>query len=243
MQVKNSLANRPTESVTEFQVGNDKVTLSPSIVRNYLTNGNGTVTDQEVNYFVHLCRGQGLNPFLKEIYLIKFGQQPATFVVSKEAFLKRAEANSQYDGAESGIIVMNGNGEIIERKGGFFLKGSEQVVGGWAKVYRKDRKYPCEVQVSFDEYAGRKSDGQLNNQWATKPATMIKKVALVQALRESFPNDLNNLYTAEEQGDMEIPYVDSRPIEQPKYNQQDVTEPQFETDRQAEPVMNNESLV
>lgn len=176
MQVQNNLANRPTESVTEFQVGNDKVTLSPSIVRNYLTNGNGTVTDQEVNYFVHLCRGQGLNPFLKEIYLIKFGQQPATFVVSKEAFLKRAEANPQYDGAESGIIVMNGNGDLIERKGGFFLKGSEQVVGGWAKVYRKDRKYPCEVQVSFDEYAGRKSDGQLNNQWATKPATMIKKL-------------------------------------------------------------------
>ena len=180
---------------------------------------------------------------MKEIYLIKFGQQPATFVVSKEACLKRAEANSQYDGAESGIIVMNGNGEIIERKGGFFLKGSEQVVGGWAKVYRKDRKYPCEVQVSFDEYAGRKSDGQLNNQWATKPATMIKKVALVQALRESFPNDLNNLYTAEEQGDTEIPYVDSRPIEQPKYNQQDVPETQFEPDKQAEPVMNNESLV
>ena len=243
MQVKNSLANRPTESVTEFQVGNDKVTLSPSIVRNYLTNGNGTVTDQEVNYFVHLCRGQGLNPFLKEIYLIKFGQQPATFVVSKEAFLKRAEANSQYDGSESGIIVLNKDGELIERKGGFFLKDSEQVVGGWAKVYRKDRKYPSDVQVTFEEYAGRTKEGNLNSNWATKPATMIKKVALVQALRESFPNDLNNLYTAEEQGDMEIPYVDSRPIEQPKYNQQDIPEPQFEPDRQAEPVMNNESLV
>lgn len=42
---------------------------------------------------------------------------------------------------------------------------------------------------------------------------------------------------------MEIPYVDTRPIEQPKYHQQDVTEPQFEPDRQAETVMNNETLV
>lgn len=243
MTVQNSLARKSNESVTTFTVGNDTVTLSPSIVRNYLTNGNGAVTDQEVNYFVHLCRGQGLNPFLKEIYLIKFGQQPATFVVSKEAFLKRAEANSQYDGSESGIIVLNKDGELIERKGGFFLKDSEQVVGGWAKVYRKDRKYPSDVQVTFEEYAGRTKDGNLNSNWANRPATMIKKVALVQALRESFPNDLNNLYTAEEQGDMEIPYVDSRPIEQPKYNQQDVPETQFEPDRQAEPVMNNESLV
>ena len=243
MQVQNSLARKSNESVTTFTVGNDTVTLSPSIVRNYLTNGNGAVTDQEVNYFVHLCRGQGLNPFLKEIYLIKFGTQPATFVVSKEAFLKRAEANPQYDGSESGIIVLNKDGELIERKGGFFLKDSEQVVGGWAKVYRKDRKYPSDVQVTFEEYAGRTKDGNLNSNWANRPATMIKKVALVQALREAFPNDLNNLYTAEEQGDMEIPYVDSRPIEQPKYNQQDIPEPQFEPDRQAEPVMNNESLV
>lgn len=225
MQVKNSLANRPTESVTEFQVGNDKVTLSPSIVRNYLTNGNGTVTDQEVNYFVHLCRGQGLNPFLKEIYLIKFGQQPATFVVSKEAFLKRAEANPQYDGSESGIIVLNKDGELIERKGGFFLKDSEQVVGGWAKVYRKDRKYPSDVQVTFEEYAGRTKDGNLNSNWANRPATMIKKVALVQALREAFPNDLNNLYTEEEQGDIQMPMVDTTPIEQPKPVQQNFQQP------------------
>lgn len=225
MQVKNSLAKKSNESVTTFTVGNDTVTLSPSIVRNYLTNGNGAVTDQEVNYFVHLCRGQGLNPFLKEIYLIKFGQQPATFVVSKEAFLKRAEANPQYDGSESGIIVLNKDGELIERKGGFFLKDSEQVVGGWAKVYRKDRKYPSDVQVTFEEYAGRTKDGNLNSNWANRPATMIKKVALVQALREAFPNDLNNLYTEEEQGDIQIPMVDTTPIEQPKPVQQNFQQP------------------
>lgn len=225
MQVQNSLARKSNESVTTFTVGNDTVTLSPSIVRNYLTNGNGAVTDQEVNYFVHLCRGQRLNPFLKEIYLIKFGTQPATFVVSKEAFLKRAEANPQYDGSESGIIVLNKDGELIERKGGFFLKDSEQVVGGWAKVYRKDRKYPSDVQVTFEEYAGRTKDGNLNSNWANRPATMIKKVALVQALREAFPNDLNNLYTEEEQGDIQIPMVDTTPIEQPKPVQQNFQQP------------------
>ena len=225
MTVQNSLVRKSNESVTTFTVGNDTVTLSPSIVRNYLTNGNGAVTDQEVNYFVHLCRGQRLNPFLKEIYLIKFGTQPATFVVSKEAFLKRAEANPQYDGSESGIIVLNKDGELIERKGGFFLKDSEQVVGGWAKVYRKDRKYPSDVQVTFEEYAGRTKDGNLNSNWANRPATMIKKVALVQALREAFPNDLNNLYTEEEQGDIQIPMVDTTPIEQPKPVQQNFQQP------------------
>ena len=121
MTVRNTLQKKEEHSIT-FMVGNDEVKLSPSIIRNYLVNGNGAVTDQEVNYFIHLCRGQNLNPFLKEIYLIKFGQQPATFVVAKEAFLKRAEANPQYDGSESGIIVIDQNNEIVNRKGGFYLK-------------------------------------------------------------------------------------------------------------------------
>ena len=37
--------------------------------------------------------------------------------------------------------------------------------------------------------------------------------------------------------------INEVPDETPKHHQQDVTEPQFEPDRQAEPVMNNESLV
>ncbi len=36
--------------------------------------------------------------------------------------------------------------------------------------------------------------------WAAKPGTMIRKVALVQALREAFPEDLQALYDAEEMG-------------------------------------------
>ncbi len=51
--------------------------------------------------------------------------------------------------------------------------------------------------VGFDEYAGKK-DGSLNSQWAKKPATMIRKVAVVQALREAFPDRFQGLYAQEE---------------------------------------------
>ena len=80
------------------------------------------------------------------------------------------------------------------------------------------------MEVTFDEYAGRKSDGTLNSNWSGKPATMIKKVALVQALREAFPNDLNNLYTEEEQGDIEVPYIPETPVEQPTEQKQEVVD-------------------
>lgn len=68
----------------------------------------------------------------------------------------------------------------------FFIvaAGSDGIVArfGWAEVFRKDRAHSSRVEVSFDEYVGRKNDGTINGQWSKKPATMIRKVAIVQAL-------------------------------------------------------------
>ena len=69
--------------------------------------------------------------------------------------------------------------------------------------------------MSFDEYVGRKKDGSLNSQWSKKPATMIRKVALVQALRETFPSAFGGMYAAEEQGTEEPEaYAMTPPVEE-----------------------------
>jgi phage recombination protein Bet len=217
MAVTNSLApkkNNDNQALT-YKVGNDEIKLTMATVKNYLVSGSAKdVTTQELVTYMNLCRYQGLNPWVKECYLIKYGTQPATMVVSKEAFQKRAEANPNYDGMSAGIITFNPeSGEISYRNGAFFLPG-EQIVGGWAEVHRKDRNYPCRVEVSYDEYVGKTKDGKVNNQWATKPATMIRKVAIAQALRETFPAALGGLFTAEEQNVAEP--LDTRPIEVPE---------------------------
>ena len=74
---------------------------------------------------------------------------------------------------------------------------------------------PIESSVSFDEYVGRKSNGEINSQWKSKPATMIRKVALVQALREAFPDDFSGMYAGEEMGidDTELSDI---PVEAPE---------------------------
>lgn len=198
MAVNNTLApKKQNTSVSKFSTDTGEITLSNQIVRQYLTNGNGQVSDQECMMFIALCKGQKLNPFLKEAYLIKYGNsQPATMVVSKDVYQKRAENNPQYDGKKSGIIVLS-DGCIEYRDGTFYLP-DEQLVGGWCEVYRKDRSHSERVEVSFDEYVGRTKDGEINGQWSKKPATMIRKVAIAQALREAFPTDLNGMFTAEE---------------------------------------------
>lgn len=209
MAVTNSLTSKQTQgaNIIEKSVTYDanglSVTLSPKIIKNYLVSGNkDAVSNDELVMFLNLCKFNQLNPWLKEAYCIKYGSEPATMVVAKEAFQKRAEEHPAYDGCEAGIIVYNGAGELNYRKGAFKLP-DEKVIGGYAEVWRKDKSHSYRIEVSFDEYAGRKKDGTLNNQWASKPATMIRKVALVQALREAFPKSLGGMYTAEEQGQVE----------------------------------------
>lgn len=225
MAVQNSLARKETKNKNElvFMANGAQVTLTPETVKNYLVSGNKEkVSMQELVMFMNLCRFNGLNPWLREAYLIKYGNEPATIVAGKEAFTKRAEANEQFNGYEAGIIVINEENELVYRNGSFKLP-NETLVGGYAEVWRKDREHSYRAEVSFEEYAGRKSDGTLNRQWATKPTTMIRKVALVQALREAFPGTLGGMYAAEERG-VDEP-IDVDVVEVPQESQQAVWEP------------------
>lgn len=182
-----------------YEAGGQHIELTPATVKQYLVSGDAkNVTDQEVGMFLKLCEGQKLNPFLREAHLVKYGNQAATMIVGKDAFTKRAEANDNYKGTKSGIIVVNLNKEIQEREGTFYLKGREELVGGWARVSFKNDKEDVYNTVSLDEYIGKKKDGSITSMWSTKPATMIRKVALVQALRDAFPSALGQMYVAEE---------------------------------------------
>lgn len=189
------------KGLIKYQSGNNEIQLSTSIVKQYLVNGNGAVTDQEVGMFMALCKHQRLNPFLREAYLIKYGdKQPATMVVGKEAFLKRAVRNERYQGHETGLI----EGDKIDN------------LRAWAKVHVKGYKVPVSIEVDYSEYVGLKdiwgiADGknqkigtEPNRQWKSKPRTMLRKVALLQALREAFPEDLGGMYGREEV-DIDLP--------------------------------------
>lgn len=200
MEAKNLPQAKSRKNEITFIANGINVTLTPETVKNYLVSGDkDKVTMQEVVMFMNLCKFSGLNPWLKEAYLIKFGNEPATIVTGKESFTKKAEENPKFDGFEAGIIVVSEDQELVYRNGSMKLPG-ETIVGGYAEVWRKDRSHSYREEVSFEEYAGRKKDGTLNRQWASKPATMIRKVALVHALREAFPGTLGGMYSAEECG-------------------------------------------
>lgn len=146
---------------------------------------------QELQALLAIVKNRNLNPFTKEVYFIKYGSAPAQIVVSKEAIMKRAEENPEFDGFEAGIVIETEEG-AIERLTGTIVPKSAKLRGGWCKVYRKDRSHAIEADADFAYYTTRK------NLWEKMPALMIRKVAIVSAFREAFSESVGGLYTADE---------------------------------------------
>lgn len=189
--------------LAEFTLEGGQV-LTADTVKNYLTSGNGAVTEQETLMFIELCKAQKLNPFIREAYLIKFGNSPANIVVGKDVFVKRAYRNPNFEGMKAGIVTVDKEGNTHEREGSLKLPG-ETLIGGWCEVYTSDKKFPIKSVVSLEEYSKSQST------WKTMPMVMIRKCAMVTALREAFPEDLQGLYDASEMGvDTKLPEKEVR---------------------------------
>lgn len=187
------MSNNNAETLNKpvvYEVNGQEVKLTGTMVKNYLTRGNDDVTEQELVMFINLCKYQKLNPFLNEAYLVKFKGAPAQIITSKEAYMKRAFEHPKFEGIRAGIIVQRGE-ETLELEGSFSLPG-DVLLGGWAEVYVQDKRFPYVTKINVDEF----TKGQAT--WKNMPKTMIRKTAMVQALREAFPDKLGAMYTDDE---------------------------------------------
>jgi len=129
-------------------------------------------TDNEFLLLMQLAKTYQLDPFAKQIWAVKYGNNPAAIFCGRDGFLAIAHRSGKFDGMESGT------------------RKDEDDLVGWCRVYRKDMSRPFEVEVSLSEYSTGK------NLWQTKPKTMIVKVAEAHALRRAF--SISGLYSPEE---------------------------------------------
>ena len=155
-----------------------EIKLTTSDVIKYISTDE-SVSEKEVFTFLNMCKYLKLNPFLKEIYLIKYKDSPATFVISYQTLLKRAEENVNFDGYETEV------------------KGEIPNMTARAVVYRKDRSYPVKIAVNYSEAVKTVMDRQTRElrpttMWKNMPEWMLRKVALARALKEAFPSAVGN---------------------------------------------------
>ncbi len=205
--------NEKNHEITYVPFGESKeITLKLSHVENFIqvrTKSGVSASKEDIVKFVMLCKAQLLNPWVRDAYLVGYdGHDGPTFslIVAYQALAKRAEANEAYDGIDAGIIV-EFEGKIIDRVGAFSHPG-ENLIGAWAKCYRKDRSHPFEVRIKRESYDKRRS------RWKDDPEGMLVKVARAASLREAFPTIVGGLYVEEELGAIEgtARLVSSTPI-------------------------------
>lgn len=167
------------------------VRLSPAIVQRYIVTGGQQAPDAEVFAFLAKCQARRLNPLAGDAYMTVFGGK-ASVIVSKDYFVRTATQQPGFDGLAAGVVVVGRDGQLRYREGSIVGSSTERLVGGWAEVYDRGRSHPSRAEVSLEEY------DQHRSLWKTKPATMIRKVALVQALREAYPGAYGGIYDSDE---------------------------------------------
>jgi len=176
----------------------DKIQLSIEIVKRLVavkTKTGKSCSDEDAFKFMLMCQARKLNPFEGDAFLIGYDSQSGpsfSLITAHQAFLKRAEVHPEFDGMESGTIVMR-EGKVIDLVGDWHMP-NDQVLGGWATVFFKNRAHPMTKRVRLARF--NKQYGI----WRDDPAGMIVKCAEADALRSSFPTMLGGLYTHEEMG-------------------------------------------
>jgi phage recombination protein Bet len=175
----------------------DKIKLSVAMVQNLIavkTRSGKTCSQNDALKFIAMCVARKLNPWEGDAFLIGYDSRDgvATFslITAHQAFLKRAELNAEYDGMASGVIVQDDN-KLLELEGDFYSKG-QIVVGGWCKVFFKNRKIPMYKRIRLERF--QKTFGL----WLDDAPGMCVKCAEADALRSSFPTMLGGLYLKEE---------------------------------------------
>lgn len=173
----------------------DPIKLNLRIIQNLVavkTKSGRTCSEVDALNFMVLCQSQHLDPFVRDCYLVGYdlssGGAKYSMIVSHIAYLKRAEMCPDYEGMESGVILKNQDGTIVEREGDFVLP-DESCVGGWAKVYRKGRR-PTYRRLSI---AAMKPKYDTDFWNVDKAPGQVCKCAESQALRDTFPTLVGGL--------------------------------------------------
>lgn len=177
-----------------------EIRLTFDTVRRFLVSGKAElVTEQEMLLYMGMCKARGLNPFKKDVYLVKYTQDdPAASIVSIDYFRARSRAQDDCQGWKTGVIVKGVDGNLEYREGSIVLD-EEQLIGGWFRAKPKGWSDEYMWTVSLKPFVKTTRDGKPTRFWQLdNQPYMIAKVAESQGLRRLWPDEFQGLFVEEE---------------------------------------------
>ncbi len=177
------------------------VKLSLEMIKNFLVVGNkDLVTVQEFFFFMGICRARGLDPTAKDVYLIKYGSEPAAIVTAIDFYRSRSRAQKDCKGWQKGVICLNEKTGELRNSKGIVLPG-EKLLGGWFKARPEGWDVDFELEVNLAGYIKTTKENKITRFWQPEnQPTMIMKVAESQGLRTLWPDEFGGTISAEEAG-------------------------------------------
>jgi phage recombination protein Bet len=156
------------------------------------------LNDLEFTVFVEMGKATGLNPFLKEIWAVKYDEKsPAQIFIGRDGYRKSAQRSPFYDYHSADAVYSGDEFYVVdgEIKHKYTLTNRGNLVGAYCIAQRKGSSRPSYVYVSENEYNKKFSV------WKEKPSTMIKKVAEAQCLKMAFQELFSGSYSEYEAWD------------------------------------------
>lgn len=144
-------------------------------------------TNMEMKLFSQVCSKSGLDPFSKQIYMIK-RQGQITFQTAIDGFRAIAERSGLYEGQED-AVYFDSEGKSYE-----IWTKKDPPYAARVGVFKKGLRSPVRAIALFHEYKPAANDFM----WKKMPSLMIAKCAESLALRKAFPSELSGLHTNEE---------------------------------------------
>ncbi len=138
------------------------------------------VPDIEVAKAIATARHLGLDPIKKEVHLVPF-KGKVQLVVGYLEYIKRAERSGKLNGWQ--VNISGDTARVV--------------------IYRKDWEHPFEWEVSLQEVQ------KDTPTWRQMPQFMLKKVAISQAFRLCFPEELGHMPYTEAEGEIGEEYVET----------------------------------
>jgi phage recombination protein Bet len=136
------------------------------------------LSKEEIQQFTQTALAGNLDPFKREIYAAVYGEgekKKVSILTGYQVYLKRAERTGKLDGWQARI------------------EGSGSQMKAVVEIFRKDWSHSFIHEVYWEEAVQKKKDGNPTQFWIKQPRFQLRKVAMAQAFRLAFPDELGGL--------------------------------------------------